>query len=153
MGWISPVQGHRSIHHHSVAFADDTDGQISCDTTETMSLTCLVRKLQHSGQTWNNLTNICGGLIAHHKCIMWQLLAWERKAGHLHPLHQPGKTLVLQDSKGAYAVITDTLLDEPNVGLGIEIPSMPGWKSASTLPLDIIINSTPLQSNCISSFD
>ena len=111
---------HRSIRHHSVAFADDTDGQVSSDTTETTSLPRLVRRLQHSGQTWNNLTNICGGLIAHHKC-MWQLLAWEETAGHLHPLRQPDESLILQDGKGAHAMIAYTPPDEPNVGLGFHL--------------------------------
>ena len=41
----------RSISHHNVAFADDTEGQVSSPTTETLSIPRLVRRLQHSGQT------------------------------------------------------------------------------------------------------
>ena len=111
---------HRSIQHNSVAFADDTDGQVSSDTTEDMLLTRVVRRLQHSGQTWNNLTNICGGLIAHHKC-MWQLLAWTVVSGHLQPIQQPEEVLILQDGKGAHAIIDYVPPDKPNVGLGFRL--------------------------------
>ena len=61
----------RAITHHSIAYADDTDGQVSSDTTESTLIPKIVRKLQHSGQTWSNLTSICGGLIAHHNGNYW----------------------------------------------------------------------------------
>ena len=52
---------------------------------------------------------------------MWQLLAWEETAGHLHPLRQPDESLILQDGKGAHAIIAYTPPDEPNVGLGFHL--------------------------------
>lgn len=107
---------HRSIKHNSVAFADDTDGQVSCDTTERMILGRVIRRLQHSGQTWNDLANLCGGLIAHHKC-MWQLLTWQDDSGHLQPvLDQPEDAVVLQDGKGACSAIDYVPPDKPNIG-------------------------------------
>jgi hypothetical protein len=111
---------HRAITHHSIAYADDTDGQVSSDTTENFSITKLVRKLQHSGQTWSNLTSICGGLIAHHKCF-WQLLAWETVRGHLQPRTDIKDELILHDGKGAYTRIDYIGPDKPNVGLGFHI--------------------------------
>lgn len=113
---------HPAIQHNSVAFADDTDGQVSSDTTESLSIPRVIRRLQHSGQTWNNLANLCGGSIAHHKC-MWQLLAWEQStAGHLQPCTgQPADVVVLHDGKGACTVIDYVPPDEPNVGLGFRL--------------------------------
>ena len=110
---------HRSITHHSIAYADDTDGQVSSDTTETTVTPKIVRKLQHSGQTWSNLTSICGGLIAHHKCF-WQLLAWE-KSDQPRPREDIDEELILHDGKGAYTRIEYLGPDEPNVGLGFHI--------------------------------
>ena len=112
---------HRSIEHNSVAFADDTDGQVACDTTEEMILGRVIRRLQHSGQTWNDLANLCGGLIAHHKC-MWQLLTWRDDSGHLQPvLDPPEDAVVLQDGKGACSVIDYVPPDKPNIGLGFSL--------------------------------
>lgn len=111
---------HRSIKHHSIAYADDTDGQVSSDMTEKMSIPRIVRRLQHSGQTWSDITNICGGLIAHHKCF-WHLLSWEENNGHLVPAEATQEQLVLHDGKGAYAAITYLPPDEPNVGLGFSL--------------------------------
>ena len=116
---ITSPRLHRAINHHSIAYADDTDGQVSTDTTDTTMITKLVRKLQHSGQTWSNLTSICGGLIAHHKCF-WQILAWEK--GDLpRPREDIKDELILHDGKGAYTRIDYLGPDEPNVGLGFHI--------------------------------
>jgi hypothetical protein len=41
----------RSITHHSIAFADDTEGRVTSDTDENISIPRLVKRLQHSGQT------------------------------------------------------------------------------------------------------
>lgn len=110
---------HRAITHHSIAYADDTDGQVSSDTTIDTAIPKLVRKLQHSGQTWSNLTSICGGLIAHHKCF-WQLLAWEN-GDQPRPRLDIDDELILHDGKGAYTRIDYLGPDEPNVGLGFHI--------------------------------
>ena len=110
---------HRAITHHSIAYADDTDGQVSTDTTEATMITKLVRKLQHSGQTWSNLTSICGGLIAHHKCF-WQLLAWDT-GEQPRPRTDIEEELILNDGKGAYTRIDYLGPDEPNVGLGFHL--------------------------------
>ena len=111
---------HRSIQHHSIAFADDTEGQVSSDTTEDLSIARVVRRLQHSGQTWNNLANICGGLIAHHKCL-WQLLTWETLNGHLQPVQNHAERLLLSDGKGASTNICYQPPGKPNVGLGFNL--------------------------------
>ena len=111
---------HRSIQHHSVAFADDTDGQVASETVENLSIPRMVRRLQHSGQTWNNLSNICGGAIAHHKCF-WQMLFWENDAGHLRPAKAMKEQLILLDGKGAHSVIQYIPPDKPNVGLGFNL--------------------------------
>ena len=111
---------HRSIQHHSVAFADDTEGQVSSETSENISIPRVIGRLQHSGQTWSNLANVCGGLIAHHKCS-WQLLAWEMKAGHLQPRTNFNEQLLLHDGKGSQVTIKYLTPDEPNVGLGFNL--------------------------------
>lgn len=72
----------REIAHSSIAFADDTDGQETSDTTDPDAIDNVVRQLGNSAQTWSNIVQICGGLIALHKCN-WQLIAWELKSGYL----------------------------------------------------------------------
>jgi hypothetical protein len=108
---------HRSIKHHSMAFADDTERQVSSDTTERMPVARVVRRLQHSGQTWSNLANICGGAIALHKCL-WQLLTWESLNGHLQPIQHHTERLLLSEGKGASTIIYYQPPGKPNVGLG-----------------------------------
>ena len=110
---------HRAITHHSIAYADDTDGQVASDMAENILIPKLVRKLQHSGQTWSNLTSICGRLIAHHKCF-WQLLARE-KGDQPRPRTDIEDELILHDDKGAYTWIDYLGPDEPNIGLGFHI--------------------------------
>ena len=126
---------HREIKHHSVAFADDTEGQVSSETTDNLSIPRVIGRLQHSGQTWSNLTNICGGLIAHHKCC-WQLLAWEMRSGHLRPRREVDGQLLLHDGKGSQVAIKYLSPDEPNVGLGFNLcisgNQMPQFNSALT---------------------
>ena len=116
---VSP-NTHRSISHHSVAFADDTEGQVTCDTNEHTSVSRLVRQLQHSGQTWSNLTSMYGGLIALHKCH-WQLLQWVVEKNHLTLKHDTTETVVLTDGKGAHSTITYLPPTQPNVGLGFHL--------------------------------
>ena len=111
---------HRRICHHSIAFADDTEGQVASDTTDNISIPRMVGRLQHSGQTWSNLTNICGGLIAHHKCF-WQLLAWDEVNGYLEPRQDIDEDLILHDGKGSYHAIEYKHPHEPNIGLGFSI--------------------------------
>lgn len=88
--------------------------------TENLSIPRVVKRLQHSGQTWSNITSFCGRLIALHKCH-WQLLAWEYLNGHLTLLHATDEQLILHDGKGAYAVIKFLPPDQPNVGLSFHI--------------------------------
>jgi hypothetical protein len=58
----------RAICHHSIAFADNTDGQVSTLTELPSAITDAITHLQHSAQTWSTLVNICGGLVALHIC-------------------------------------------------------------------------------------
>jgi hypothetical protein len=66
----------RAIRRTSLSYADDTDGQVSTDTTDATQLSDVVEDLRQNAQTWSNIADLCGGLIALHKCN-WQLLAWE----------------------------------------------------------------------------
>ncbi len=43
----------RAIHHHSIAFADDTDGHVSVASDNPTAAIDAVEKLQHSAQTWS----------------------------------------------------------------------------------------------------
>jgi hypothetical protein len=110
----------RSIKHHSVAFADDTEGQVSCDTNEHTSIPRIVKQLQHSGQTWSNLTSIFGGLITLHKCH-WHLLQWEEVDGNLVLRRDTPEKVILHDGKGASSTIKYLPPNEPNVGLGFHL--------------------------------
>ncbi|KAL3762232.1 hypothetical protein ACHAWU_004770 [Discostella pseudostelligera] len=110
----------RAIRHNSVSFADDTDGQVSRPPTAPTPIPSVVQDLQHNAQVWNNLVNICGGLIALHKCN-WQLIAWEMVSGHLRMVTTTSERLIMEDGKGAYAIIDFLPPDHPNVGLGFRI--------------------------------
>lgn len=110
----------RDIRHSSIAFADDTDGQETTPTDEPTAIHTVVRKLEHSAQTWSNIVQICGGLIALHKCN-WQLIAWELQAGHLKLVQATDERVVLDDGNGSFAVIDFLPPHQPNVGLGYRI--------------------------------
>ena len=107
----------RSIRHHSIAFADDTDGHVSTPTGPATSIMDTVSLLQHSAQTWSTLVNICGGLVALHKCN-WQLIAWRDLGGVPTLVETPSLDLFMHDGKGARARVDYLPPDKPNVGLG-----------------------------------
>ena len=65
----------RSIHHHCIAFADDTDNHVSLPFTGISALLEALQRLTRSAQVWCRLVQICGGLIALHKCT-WQMILW-----------------------------------------------------------------------------
>ena len=141
---VSPGM-HRSITHHSIAFADDTDGQVSSEMSDRISIPQIVRRLQQSGQTWNDITNICGGLIAHHK-YFWQLLSWGNVKGHLLPAESTTEQLLLYDGKGAYAKIEYLLADKLNVGLGFNLcptgNQLPHFESTSNKIRELCVTAT-----------
>ncbi len=110
----------REIRHSSVAFADDTDGQESRPTEDDNAISTVISNLQHSAQTWSNLVQICGGLIALHKCN-WQLIAWENHNGVLRLVTSTDETLVMADGKGASATIDFLPPNQPNIGLGYRL--------------------------------
>ena len=110
----------RSICHNPLSFADDTDGQVSHPSGETDAIPRVVKSLQHSAQIWSNLVQICGGLIALHKCN-WQLIAWEYNHGHMRMVSSTTERLVMEDGNGTYSVIDFLPPDQPNVGLGFRI--------------------------------
>lgn len=119
---ISPDQSNTII-----SFADDTDGQVSKATTAPDPIPTVVKELTaDSAQIWSNLVNIYGALIALHKCN-WQLIAWELVSGHLRMMVQTtSESLIMEDGKGAYAVIDFLPPDHPNAGLGFRIcPGQP----------------------------
>ena len=68
--------GSRAISRHSVSFADNTNNHASAKSDSNTPIQEVVDKCIHSAQTWANLVDICGGLIALHKCN-WQLIAWD----------------------------------------------------------------------------
>ena len=110
----------RSISHHSVGFADDTDNHTSVDSNEDTPIVAVVRQGQDSAQVWNNIVDICGGLIALHKCT-WHLIAWCQAQGYMALVQDPGTTLTLHNTHGTPTVIRFLLPHEPNVGLGFLI--------------------------------
>ena len=112
----SPLTAH-SISHHSIAFTDDTDGHVSTPTDLPSAITDAILHLQHSAQTWSTLMNICGGLIALHKCNC-QLIAWQNRGGVLTLIETPPQTLYMHDRKGACARVDYLPPNKPNVGLG-----------------------------------
>lgn len=118
--YIASPNMQREIRHSSVAFADDTDGQESRPTEEEDAISTVIQNLAQSAQIWSNLVQICGGLIALHKCN-WQLIAWEHQAGRLHLVHSTQERLVLDDGNGCSSVIDFLPPNQPNVGLGYRL--------------------------------
>ncbi len=110
----------RQISHHSISYADDTDGQTSCPPATMSPVRTVVSTLQHSAQVWNKLVQICGGLIALHK-YNWTLIAWEYLRGKHSLLTSTSERLVMEDSHGTLSVIDFLPPDQPNVGLGYRI--------------------------------
>lgn len=80
----------------------------------------VVENLKHSAQTWNDLINIPGGLLAYHKCN-WQLIAWDGASGYMDMIQDTEHTLQIQDGKGASAKIEYLPPHQSNVGLGFRI--------------------------------
>jgi hypothetical protein len=110
----------REIKHSSVAFADDTDGQESRPTEDDDAISRVIQNLGHSAQTWSNIVQICGGLVALHKCN-WQLIAWETNSGRLKMVTTTTEVLQMDDGKGSSATIDFIPPDQPNVGLGYRL--------------------------------
>ena len=110
----------RSINRSSISYADDTDGQVSADTTDSLCITDVVENLRRNAQTWSTIADICGGLIALHKCN-WHLLTWEMKSGHLSLRRSTNESLVMTDCHGSPSAIPFLHPDQPNVGLGFHI--------------------------------
>ena len=110
----------RSITRSSISYADDTDGQISLDTTDTTLISTAVETLRQNAQTWTTIADICGGLIALHKCN-WHLIAWEAISGHLNMVQSTDETLVMQDCHGTLSNIQFLSPDQPNIGLGFHL--------------------------------
>lgn len=112
--------GTRTVSHHSIAFADDTDQHTNVDTGMADAIPTVVKNLRHSAQTWNDLITIPGGLLAYHKCN-WQLMAWDGSSGHMEMIMGTDHTLRIQDGKGASAKIDYLPPNQPNVGLGFRL--------------------------------
>lgn len=112
--------GTRQISHHSISFADDTDQHTNVDTRREDAITAVVGQLQHSAQTWNNLINIPGGLLAYHKCN-WQLIAWDTESGYMDMVTTSEHPIVIHDGRGATSTIDYLPPKEPNIGLGFRL--------------------------------
>lgn len=112
--------GTRHIAHHSISFADDTDQHTNVESRRADAVKAVVAQLQHGAQTWNNLINITGGLLAYHKCN-WQLIAWRSDSGHMEMINHVEHTIQIEDGKGATATIEYLPPSEPNVGLGFRL--------------------------------
>ncbi|KAL7430492.1 hypothetical protein ACHAXH_001865 [Discostella pseudostelligera] len=109
--------GSRIITHHSVSFADDTDNPTNKDTSGPNPILQAVKTCEKSAQIWSNLVNICGGLIALHKCN-WQIIAWDGSSGRMELLKDPNTVLILRNGNGTPTIIDYFPPDKPNVGLG-----------------------------------
>ena len=109
--------GTRAITHHSVSFADDTDNHANVPSDGQNPTLEAVKKGEHSAQTWSNIVDICGGLIALHKCN-WQLIAWDSSSGYMKMQIDPGTVLILRNSNLTPTIISYLPPHAPNVGLG-----------------------------------
>ncbi len=109
--------GTRAITHHSISFADDTDNHVNVDSAGTNPILDAVKKGKFSAQTWSKLVDICGGLIALHKCN-WQLIAWDSSSGYMKLRTDPGTVLILRNNNLTPTIITFLPPHHPNVGLG-----------------------------------
>ncbi len=112
--------GQRSITHHSIGFADDTDQHTNTCTSNGDAVARVVARLTHSGQTWNDLITIPGGLLAYYKCN-WQLIAWRQQSGHMELVHDHPHTLTIHNGKGARSTIDYVPPNKPNIGLGFHL--------------------------------
>ena len=112
--------GTKSIAHHSIAFADDTDQHTNVPTASPDAIPQVVANTQHCAQTWNTLTSYVGGLLALHKCN-WQLMAWDPNNGIPILVHQPSHTLAMLDQHGIPATVEYVPPTQPNVGLGYRL--------------------------------
>ena len=92
------------------------------DANQTDCVSRVVGDLERSAQTWNNLINITGGLLAYQKCN-WQLISWHSPTGHMEIVHDTDQVLRIHDGKGAVAIIDYVPPNHPNVGLGYHLCS------------------------------
>ncbi len=109
--------GTRAITHHSVSFADDTDNHVNVNSAGTTPILEAVKKGEHSAQTWSKLVDICGGLIALHKCN-WQLIAWDSSSGYMKLQTDPNTVLILRNSNMTPTILNYLPPHQPNEGLG-----------------------------------
>ena len=91
---ISNPPGTRTISHHSVGFANDTDNHTNSDSNDQYAIIRAIQSCKHSAQVWSTLVDICGGLIALHKCF-WQLLAWYQHKGYMSLINDPALALTI----------------------------------------------------------
>jgi hypothetical protein len=117
---ISSPTLQRAIKRNNISFADDMDGQASRPPGFIDPIPAVVEDLTHSANTWSKLVQICGGLIALHKCN-WTLIAWEFIQGKLSLVHSTTERLVMSDGHSTYSTIDFLTPDQPNVGLGFRI--------------------------------
>ncbi len=110
----------RSIHRSSLSYTDDTDGQVSMDTTDTTLTSTVVEHLRQNAQLWSTLADMCGGLIALHKCN-WHLMAWELQSGHLTLTRSCPAPLEMMDCHVSTSIIPYLRPDQPNVGMGFRL--------------------------------
>ena len=96
------------IAHHSVCFVDDTDGQVSVKHNSASPVVETVGKLQNSSQKWSNLINLTGHFLALHKPNR-RMVAWSTES-----------ETIIEDRKGAFAVMDYKSPDLPNPGLGFK---------------------------------
>jgi hypothetical protein len=109
-----------SISCSSISYTDHTDGQVLANTTGSLQILDVIENLCRNVQTWSTIADICGGLIALHKCN-WHLLAWELKSCHLSLVQSTSKNLVMTDCHGSPSTIPFLHPDQPNVGLGFHL--------------------------------
>ena len=79
-----------------------------------------VEQLRQNAQAWSDIANLCGGLIALHKCN-WHLIAWEYLAGHLTMVTSTSEQIIMHDCHGSLSCIMFLPPDQPNVGLSFRL--------------------------------
>ena len=110
----------KKISHNNISYSDDNDGQVTADKNATDPIGNVFKKASESAKMWGRIIRLTGGDIALHKCS-WQMIAWELRNGMLELVAGTDKRLIMEDGRGAFAVIEFLSPDEPNVGLGYRL--------------------------------
>ena len=116
---LKSCTGRRAIRHNNVCYVDDDDGQTTAKHNSEHPIPEVVGKLQTSVDIWNRLVFLSGHALAFHK-EYWTILAFEWLEGKVNLVRAVDDTIVLEDGKGSFSVISFKSPHEPNGGLGVK---------------------------------